>query len=275
MSVMPHPAGRERIGPVDKLITPSLYDYPEYYDLAFSFRDIPGEVDVFEECIRRHSRTTVKSVLEVGCGTAPHLEEWIGRGYRYTGFDLHGRMLESAMQKSAPYGSAASIIKADMGSFKLEQSVDFAYVMLGSLYAVTTDELLGHFSSVASALAPGGLYFLDWCVHFGWGENEAENKWRVEKDGVSLEVSYRRDKVLDRAAQVCRNVLAAEVDDHGKRFHLEGEEVSRVIFPQEFLFLVQATGKFEFIGWWNNWDLEVPVEKAERVGRPIVLIRRI
>lgn len=260
---------------VEKAVTQSLYDYPEYYNLAFSFRDIPGEVDVFEESIRRYSRIPVHRVLEPGCGTSPHLEEWVRRGYRYTGFDLQGRMLESAMRKAAAHGSAASIINADMRSFTLEQPVDFAYLMLGSLYTTTTVELMSHFSSVASALQSGGLYFLDWCVHFGWGEIEAENNWRVEKDGVSLEVSYRRDKVLDRAAQVCRNLLTAAVDDHGSRFHLEGEEVTRVIFPQEFLLLVKATGVFEFIGWWNNWDLDEPVEKAKRVGRPIVLIRRL
>ncbi len=26
-----------------------LYDHPKYYEIAFSFRDIPAEVDLFEE----------------------------------------------------------------------------------------------------------------------------------------------------------------------------------------------------------------------------------
>jgi hypothetical protein len=29
----------------------TVYDNPEYYEIAFSFRDIRAEVDVFERCI--------------------------------------------------------------------------------------------------------------------------------------------------------------------------------------------------------------------------------
>lgn len=38
----------------------NLYDYPEYYEIAFSYRDIKKEVDVFEECFRRFSKIQVR-----------------------------------------------------------------------------------------------------------------------------------------------------------------------------------------------------------------------
>jgi hypothetical protein len=50
--------------------------------------------------------------------------------------------------------------------------------------------------------------------------------------------------------------------------------VVRTIFPQEFLLLVEKSRQFEFIGWWNLWNLEEPVEKAEHIDRPITVIRR-
>jgi len=34
---------------------PDLYDNPKYYEIAFSFRDIKAEVDVFEKCFKRFS----------------------------------------------------------------------------------------------------------------------------------------------------------------------------------------------------------------------------
>ena len=37
----------------------NLYDYPRYYEIAFSYRDIGKEVDVMEECIRRFSKIPV------------------------------------------------------------------------------------------------------------------------------------------------------------------------------------------------------------------------
>jgi len=58
-----------------------IYDFPIYYDIAFSFRDIGKEVDVFEECIRQFSRIKVKTVLELGCGNCSHTATLCDRGY--------------------------------------------------------------------------------------------------------------------------------------------------------------------------------------------------
>jgi hypothetical protein len=41
-----------------------VYDYPRYYEVAFSFRDISHEVDVFEECIKRCAQVPVHTFLE-------------------------------------------------------------------------------------------------------------------------------------------------------------------------------------------------------------------
>jgi SAM-dependent methyltransferase len=75
-----------------------LYQNPKYYEIAFSFRDIPTEVDVFEGVITQYSRIPVSCVLELGCGPAPHLEELARRGYTYVGLDLSGPMLAYAQK---------------------------------------------------------------------------------------------------------------------------------------------------------------------------------
>ena len=157
-----------------------LYNYPRYYELAFSYRDLKSEVDVLEECIRRYSRISVRRVLDIGCGPAPHLEELARRGYEYVGLDINDAMLDYARRKAEALGVAATFIKADMRNFSLEKPVDFAFTMLGSLYAKTTDDILSHLNSVARALNPGGLYFLDWCINFQWGEGLGEPQtWRT------------------------------------------------------------------------------------------------
>ena len=70
-----------------------VYDHPEYYDIAFDFRDIPAEVDISEACFERFARTKVKSVLELGSGNCPHMAEFIKRGYRYFGLDNNEAMI--------------------------------------------------------------------------------------------------------------------------------------------------------------------------------------
>jgi hypothetical protein len=52
------------------------------------------------------------------------------------------------------------------------------------------------------------------------------------------------------------------------------EKMGKITFPQEFLELVEKHGKFEFLGWYNNFDLTQPLEKATRFNRPITLLRR-
>lgn len=92
---------------------------------------------------------------------------------------------------------------------------------------------------------------------------------------MKIAVRFLREEVIDRAAQICKYRLLMNVDDRGKELHLETHEVTRAIFPQEFLLLVEKSGRFEFVGWWNNWDLDEPLEGAEQISRPIAVIRRL
>ena len=43
----------------------SVYSNPKYYEIAFSFRNIPKEVDVFEKSIALYSRIPVKEIFEI------------------------------------------------------------------------------------------------------------------------------------------------------------------------------------------------------------------
>lgn len=259
-------------------MTPSnnLYDHPRYYEIAFSFRDIPGEVDVMEDCFRRYARIPVKRVLELGCGPAPHMPEWVRRGYAYIGLDINPTMLAYAGDKAAALGLPATLVRGDMRRFSLDSPVDFAYTLLGSLFVETTPELLDHLGCVARILRPGGLYLLESCIHFAWDEAfmEAQDHWVMEQDGITVSVSFEKADPTDYPAQVSRDVMVARVYDGERVLRLESLERTRLIFPQEFLLLLEKTGAFEFVGWWNCWNLEEPMERAQEVDRPITLTRR-
>jgi SAM-dependent methyltransferase len=260
------------IEPTQKL--KRLYDYPVYYETAFSFRDIRREADVFDECIKQYSRIPVRRVLELGAGIAPHMGEWARREIEYVGIDTNEKMLDYARSKAEKLRITATLLSADMRSFSPHRTVDFAYTMLGSLYAQTTEDVNSHFNSVGRALNPGGLYFLDWCVNFQWADpSNADQSWKIERGPVKIEVRFRSE-VFNRAAQTVKNTLIANIDDAGKLLKLETEDVVRTIFPQEFLLLMERSKKFEFLGWWNDWKLNTPIEKATRISRPIVLLRR-
>jgi SAM-dependent methyltransferase len=250
-----------------------FYDRPEYYDLAFSGRDTGAEVDLFEECMGRYSLVPVERVLELASGTSPHLEEMSKRGYHYTGLDINSKMLAWSREKARDLGVEADFIEADMARFHIPEPVDFAFTMCGSLYTKSRDEFLSHLDSVARALKPGGLYFLDWCIHFEWSQPKGEQKWKMKREGVEMNVRFK-EEILDVASQVVEHRLAGKIRDRGREYHLESRNKVRVILPQEFLLLLEKCGGFEFLGWWNKWDLERPMESERDVDRPITLIRR-
>ena len=250
-----------------------LYDNPKYYEIAFSFRDIPAEVNVFEECFRRFSQIPVKSVLELGCGNSPHMEELIKRGYQYGGLDLSQAMLDYSREKALRIGAEAKLIHADMIDFSLDTKVDFVYILLGSLGAKSTSELLTHFNSVGQVLKKGGLYLLDWCIRYD-PLSESGDSWEIERDGVQVKTTVSW-KVINRVEQTFEETITLEVNDHGEKHDIVGKEIKRAIYPQEFLCFVSGFKHFEFVGWWNNWNLSQPLEQANKIDRPIALVRRI
>jgi SAM-dependent methyltransferase len=251
-----------------------VYRYPEYYDIAFAFAvaDVAREVDFFEAAIRRFSRTPVHRVFEVACGTAPYLAEWQRRGYRHCGLDLSPAMLDAARARAAELGIAADFVAGDMRDFARASigPVDLAYVLLGSIYVGSNREFLTHLDRVADVLAPGGLYLLDSVV---WFEifRDYRRRWTRRRNGITVRMTYRAE-LIDAIAQTYHECVTLDVDDHGRTHKIEGRVPTKIFFPQEFLCIVEASRHFEFVGWFNDFDLDAPVTPK---GRHTAILRRL
>ena len=48
------------------------YSAPRYYEIAFELNR-KGEVDFLVHCFKRYSPRRVRSVVDIACGTGPHL----------------------------------------------------------------------------------------------------------------------------------------------------------------------------------------------------------
>jgi SAM-dependent methyltransferase len=249
-----------------------VYDSPRYYDIAFSYRDFAREVSVFNACIEKFSRTPVRRVLEICCGQAPHLEELHKQGFHYVGVDRSESMLERAREKAEEIGVRVELLQQDLTDFSLSDPADFAFVALASLYVTNNEELLAHFIAMARALRPGALYLMEWCVDFD-PMVDVVDSWEVEREGIRVQASYWSASV-NRVEQLYEDTLHLEIDEGGRHFVLEDKSLRRRIFPQEFLAFVRDHTDFEFLGWWNDWDLNQPITGEHGVDRPIILLRR-
>ena len=249
----------------------NIYNYPKYYEIAFAFRNIEKEVNVFEECCRKYSTIQLKTFLEIGCGNSPHMKEILNRGYAYRGIDLNERMIKYSLKK-VTHTDNVKIYKANMVDFKINDVAQFAFINLGSLYVKTTTEIVSHFKSIGHCLSKGGLYFLDSCVRY-YSLSESIDHWVMKKNGITVETTYT-PMAIDPFEQTVLEKIELKVNENGKKKVITTNEIKRDIYPQEFLRIIEHETPFEFVGWWNNWNLLDPIPTKNRINRPIIVVRK-
>ena len=92
----------------------------------------------------------------------------------------------------------------------------------------------------------------------------------MKRDGIAVQTTYRPE-LLDPLEQSCVDDITFEISDHGKKLSLESRLARKAFFPQEMLMLVQAHKRFEFVGWFTDFNLRKPRSAS---GRPIVILRK-
>ena len=75
--------------------------------------------------------------------------------------------------------------------------------------------------------------------------------------------------------QTIEEIITLVVVEHSRQITLREVTVRREVYPQEFLLLLAQRPEFEFIGWWNNWDVTQPLDGTQAIQRPITVVRRI
>lgn len=251
-----------------------IYNHPRVYELAFSFRDIESETAFIDRVIRTFSRRPVRSVLEIASGPAPHAGALTERGYRYIGLDNNPAMIDYARTKWQELTPAPSFVQADMASFALPEPADFMYVLLGSLYLSTADAMQSHLDSVAAALRPGGLYFLDLCIEFSDPLSHGSCRHAVtERDNIRLDSRFDI-RLLDPQQNLYEERWRLKIETPEGSHAFETVEQNVALFPDDFATLIGARPEFDLVGWWADWDLDAPITPSSRLYRPFALLRR-
>ena len=99
------------------------YTAPRLYEIAFDMNR-KGEVDFLVHCFGRFARRPVRTVLDIACGTGPHLIRLADRGYRMSGLDLSRKNIEFLRERLAARGHTGELVVGDMTDFRLARPVD-------------------------------------------------------------------------------------------------------------------------------------------------------
>ncbi len=246
-----------------------MYSAPRLYEIAFDMNR-KGEVDFLAHCFRRYARRPVRRVLDIACGTGPHLIRLAERGYRMAGLDLSAKNIAYVGQRLADKGMVADLRVGDMTEFRLGQTVDAAICMQDSQgHLLTNEQLIAHFRCVAGALRQGGLYIFDRYMASSWTNPARSWSWSRRRGSVTVRAHFSALNEVDPVTQIFRERMTLEGVENGSRRIYRQTHLSRMVFPQELRALVELAGGFQFVQWFFGFK---PHQVLERSKHPLLMV---
>ncbi|HEY7250440.1 MAG TPA: class I SAM-dependent methyltransferase, partial [Methylomirabilota bacterium] len=229
------------------------YSAPRYYEIAFDMNR-RQEVNFLVHCFRRYARRPVRRVLDIACGTGPHLIRLAGRGYRMSGLDLSPENIAYLRERAAAGGVTPELFVADMTRFRLPRPVDAAICMQDSQgHLLTNEALLDHLRCVARSLGKGGLYVFDRYMCSSWTDPARRWSWTRRRGNATVRATFEALKDLNPVTQTFFEDMELEVHENGTRHVYRQRHASRMVFPQELKALVQLAGGLDLVEWFYGF----------------------
>ena len=250
------------------------YAAPHLYEIAFD-TNRKLEVDFLVHCFKRHATIPVSRVLDIACGTGPHLIRLADRGYKMSGLDLSAENIAFVKQRLAAKGHRGELIVGDMSDFRLERPVDAAICMQDSQgHMLTNARLLAHLRAVARAVKRGGLYVFDRYMASSWTDPARSWSWSKRRGRLIVRASFSALNDVDPVSQIFRERMTLEAIENGTRRLYRQSHLSRMVFPQELKALVELAGGFEFVQWFFGFKRHQVLERARHPLMMVVVLRR-
>ena len=250
------------------------YSAPRLYEIAFDMNR-KGEVDFLVHCFKKFARRPVKRVLDIACGTGPHLIRLAERGYRMSGLDLSPENIDFLRQRAAGKGFDVELHVGDMTEFRLPRTVDAAICMQDSQgHLLTNEAILGHLRSTARAIKKGGLYVFDRYMCSSWTDPARKWSWTRRRGGATVRATFEALKDLDPVTQVFYEEMELEAQENGQRHIYRQRHASRMVFPQELRSLVALAGEFELAEWFYGFKPRLKLARAHHPLLMVVVLRK-
>ena len=250
------------------------YSAPRYYEIAFELNR-KGEVDFLVHCFKRFSRRPVRRVVDIACGTGPHLLRLADRGYKMSGLDLSPRNIQFLRERFANKGHEGELVVGDMTDFRLAQPVDAAICMQDSQgHLLKTEQLVAHLRAVARCLKRGGLYVFDRYMCSSWTDPARRWSWTRRRGKATIRATFEALKELNPVTQTFYEDMELEVLENGARQVYRQRHASRMVFPQEMRSLVELAGGFELCEWFYGFKPRLRLDEAHHPLLMVVALRK-
>lgn len=255
----------------------SVYHYPRYYAIGYQW-NTGAECDFLEQCLATYLSRKAVRVLDIGCGAGRHLLELAARGYQVTGFDLRPEMIAFVQDAARKAKRSVHAYVGDLRDMTLEGSFDLAVCLMDTFrFLLTNAHIVRHLNEVATHLAPGGLYVTDFWIPARWDQIANEiYQWEQTEGETTVRVFYlQHPESIDVVSQTFEDELVFSVEEAGQSKEIRGERTrTRLILPQEFRALVEATGSFDVVGTFADFDVAKPFESPHVSWRMVSVLQK-
>ncbi len=217
--------------------------YADYYDTIYQDKDYKNECNFLEAILSKYFSKSVRTILDLGCGTGGHSLILAERGFNVMGIDLSQEMLEIGRKKANERELNIEFIQGDIRNMELDQKFDAVISMFAVIsYQITNEDLISTFKVALRHLRKNGLFIFD--MWFGPAV-------LTQKPSGGFKVIEKGDERIIRFATPVLDILNHTVDVKYKVIKLsnnkvldEVDEVHRVrfLFPQEIELICNMTG---------------------------------
>lgn len=264
----------------DSLIGHSqFYSKSLFYDIAFSFKNVPQENQTILDVFRKHSGREANSFLDIAAGPATNAIEMSKRGLTSFAIDFSSEMVQYGLQRAAIEKAKIQYIQADMKRFKISHKVDLAAIFMDSTsYLITNDDVINHLNCVADALNQNGIYILEMSHPrdvFSVGKSSS-TEWTEQKDDIKVSVQWGGPlDVFDPIRQTTNVTAKIKYETASETGEILDRSDQRCFTFLEFDALVKAAGCFELIEVLGSLKPGIPFSNEKASWRMIPILRKI
>lgn len=217
--------------------------YAAMYDGMYQTKDYEKECSRVEALLRKYSKSSVKKILDLGCGTGNHLIPLAKRGHEMTGVDRSAFMLSQAKEKARVLGlnKKVKLVKADIRHLKLGKRFDAALMMFAVLgYHLENKDVMASLKAVRRHLKKGSYFIFDFW--YGPAVISAGPSRKAKWITVNNKRIHRvATGTLDTYRNLCRVDISLSSGGKQKTHITKETHFMRYFFSRELeLFLEQA-----------------------------------
>jgi SAM-dependent methyltransferase len=181
--------------------------YASYYDLLYCDKDYSGEAAFVHQLIQKYSARS-KCILELGCGTGIHAQEFLKLGYLVTGIDQSTFMLERAAERASTLpeqlSSRLSFQHGDIRNLQINRTFD-AVISLFHVFSYLSrnEDITAALMTAKAHLNPDGILVFDcWYGPAVLTERPSIRVKRLENESVRVvriaePVIYPNENLVD------------------------------------------------------------------------------